>query len=43
MFQSVPDPSLTWATLEELNAWKAAHPDDLRGQVVQYYAKESDA
>jgi len=41
MFRSVLDRSLTWATLEELNAWKSENPDDVRGHAVEYIAKEA--
>jgi hypothetical protein len=43
MFRSIIDRSLYWADLDELNAWKASHPDDLRGQVVEYIAKAATA
>lgn len=43
MFRSILDPLLTWPDVEALNAWKLEHPDDIRGQVVEYITPEASA
>lgn len=43
MFRSVLDPLLTWPDLEALQAWKVEHPEDIRGQVVEYISQEPRA
>ena len=34
MYQSKIDPSLTWATPEDLDAWREANPNDSRGDWI---------
>ena len=35
MFRSMLDPSLTWLSVADLEAWRAEFPEDVRGQWVE--------
>ncbi len=40
-YRSLIDPELTWDSAADLEAWKALHPDDLRGQIVVVQTEEA--
>jgi hypothetical protein len=43
MFRSILDPLLSWPDAAALTAWKEEHPDDIRGQVVEFIANPQEA
>jgi len=35
IYRSIADPLLEWPTAEAVEAWKAEHPDDIRGAYIE--------